>query len=210
MNKDFTFDLQCFADGTTAEGGGETTAGTSATTETNDGNTDNGNKPADTNKPATDNTADIQKLINAEVAKAQKQWEADFVKKQEAAQKEAERLSKLSEAERAKAEKENLQKELDALKAEVKAKELREETVKDLAKRKLPVEFADYFITDDSESTLKRITDFEKAFKTAVENAVNEKLKGKPPESGGTSIDGTVQNAKNGFLDTIRKHQAKR
>ena len=55
------------------------------------------------------------------------------------------------------------------------------------------------------------VWDFEKEYKKAVEAGVNEKLKGKAPQAGGSTLggkDGT--GVKNGFFDAIYKNQAKR
>lgn len=83
--------------------------------------------------------------------------------------------------------------------------------VKVLSDRKIPVEFMDYLIADDNESTMDRIKTFDKQFKKAVEAAVNEKLKGKAPKAGGTGVGGNGGgSAKNSFFEAIYKNQAKR
>ena len=83
-----------------------------------------------------------------------------------------------------------------------------------LADRKIPVQFMDYLIAEDNESTLSRITAFEKEFKKAVEAGVNEKLKGKAPTAGAStgSASGASGGAgvTNGFFDAIYKNQVKR
>lgn len=206
----FDFDLQLFAGG---EGSSE---GSTGGTEGNPaGATDAGggeNKPTD--EPAQDNPEDTQAKIDAAVAAAKAKWEKDYQKKAAAAQKEKERLSKLSEDERKAAELENSRKELEAKEAELKRKELKLEMVKVLADRKIPVQFTDYLIAEDNESTLSRITAFEKEFKKAVEAGVNEKLKGKAPTAGANAggVTGTAGNAgvTNGFFDAIYKNQVKR
>lgn len=202
-SKDFLFDLQLFADG-------------GATNESNDTNTASDGETADNVKSkGTDGKNftedDIQKRINDELAKAKVKWEKDYNKKAEKARKERERLSKLSDDERAKAELENSRKELEAKEAELTRKELKLEMVKVLSERNLPVEFMDYLVDADSESTLKRITTFEKAYKKAVEAGVNEKLKGKAPKAGGHATAGARNaGAKNGFFDAIYKNQVQR
>lgn len=206
----FDFDLQLFAGG---DGGSE---GNTGGTEGNPaGATDAGggeNKPTD--ESAQDKPEDTQAKIAAAVAAAKVKWEKDYQKKAAAAQKEKERLSKLSEDERKAAELENSRKELEAKEAELKKKELKLEMIKVLADRKIPVQFMDYLIAEDNESTLSRITAFEKEFKKAVEAGVNEKLKGKAPTAGASagSAAGATGNAgvTNGFFDAIYKNQVKR
>ena len=200
----FDFDLQCFADGDAAAGdagaAGDNSAGA-------DGAADDNKPKAD---PPQDKPEDVQAKIDAALAAAKAKWEKEYQKKAAAAQKEKERLSKLSEDERRAAELENSRKELEAKEAELKKKELRLEMVKVLADRKIPVQFMDYLIDADSESTLARITTFEKEFKKAVEDGVNERLKGKAPASGGTRTNTDGAGVSNGFFDAIYKNQVKR
>lgn len=203
------FDLQLFAGGEGSEGSAGDAGGNPA------GTTDAGggeNKPAD--ETTQDKPEDMQAKIDAAVAAAKAKWEKDYQKKAAAAQREKERLSKLSEDERKAAELENSRKELEAKEAELKKKELKLEMVKVLADRKIPVQFMDYLIAEDNESTLSRITAFEKEFKKAVEAGVNEKLKGKAPTAGASagSTAAAAGNAgvTNGFFDAIYKNQVKR
>ena len=202
----FSFQLQRFADGGTdggtegQESGGKAPADASAGQE--------GDKPAD-ESPKADEAA-VQRRIDEALASAKVKWEKDYKRKAEAAKKEAERLSKLSDDERAKAELESSRKELEAKEQELKKKELKLEMVKVLSDRKIPVEFMDYLIAEDSESTMSRITTFEKAYKKAIENGVNEKLKGKAPKAGTQKAGAASASVKNGFFDAIYKNQVKR
>lgn len=200
----FDFDLQRFADGDAAAGDAGAAGDNSAGADGAAGD----NKPkAD---PPQDKPEDVQAKIDAALAAAKAKWEKEYQKKAAAEKKEAERLSKLSEDERKAAELENSRKELEAKEAELKKKELRLEMVKVLADRKIPVQFMDYLIAEDSESTLSRITTFEKEFKKAVEDGVNEKLKGKAPAAGGTRTGENGAGVTNGFFDAIYKNQVKR
>lgn len=203
----FIFDLQRFAgdDGTTSDGG---TGGNSAGADKGTGGDKSKNDPPE-NKP-DDTQTKIDAAVAARLADAKAKWEKEYQKKAAAEQKEKERLSKLSEDERRAAELENSRKELEAKEAELKKKELRLEMVKVLADRKIPVQFMDYLIDADSESTLARITTFEKEFKKAVEDGVNEKLKGKAPAAGGTRTNTDGAGVSNGFFDAIYKNQVKR
>lgn len=202
----FLFDLQRFADG--GDGAGDT----GAPSDNADNNADNADSSADdAGKDSKEQEAATQARIDAAVAAAQKKWEKNYQKKADAAKKEAERLSKLSEDERAKEELEASRKELEAKEQELTRKELKLEMVKVLAKRNIPVQFMDYLIAEDNETTLKRITDFEKEFKKSIEAGVNEKLKGKVPQAGGSTLGGKDQaGVKNGFFDAIYKNQSRR
>lgn len=199
------FDIQRFADG--GEGGDGQTQQSAPSGEDKD-------VPESDNKSESkNNEIDIKAEISKAIAEERKAWEAE-AKKREAIrqkeierQKENERLSKLSEEERQKAEIENSRKELELKEKELKRKELMLEMTKVLDERKIPVKFMEYLIAEDNESTLERIKTFEKEYKKAIEDAVNEKLKGKAPQAAGKI---NTAGAKSGFLDTILKNQAKR
>lgn len=208
-SKMFGFDLQLFADGDDGAGKGGAAGD-------NGDKTDPKDNPADKNDGEKDKAAQeaaLQTKIEEAVSKAQKRWEKEYQKKLEAEKKEKERLSKLSEEERKQAEAEKREKELADKEADLKRKELKLEMVKVLAERDIPVQFMDYLVAEDNQSTLNRITEFEKAYKKAIEDAVNEKLKGKAPAAGSQPTGDQRQSAgvsKAGFFDAIYKNQSKR
>ena len=201
------FNIQMFADGGGEGGGdGQQEQQNPATAENND-NPDGGEKKSE-NKPSD---VDIDAKIAEALSKAQKNFEDTLKKREAAAKKEAE-LSKLSDAERQKAEIENGRKELELKEKELQRKELMLEMTKVLAERNLPVEFTEYLIAENSESTLERIKTFEKKYKAAIEAAVNERLKGKAPQSGNKnpSTGGNNSRGKDDFLKVILDNQVKR
>ncbi len=199
------FDIQRFADG--AEGGTETQQQQQAPVE----NTET--QDVEEQKQESKPEVDIDAKIADALTKAQRSFEEMLKKREAAAKKEAERLSKLSDEERQKAEIENGRKELELREKELQRKELMLEMTKVLAERKIPIQFMDYLIADDSESTLNRITTFEKKYKSVIETAVNEKLKGKiPPATAGNKMQstGNTPRVKDGFMKIIADNQVKR
>lgn len=199
-------DMQKFADG--GEGGDE-----QQEMQNNPANDINDIADVTDQKPEAKTEIDIDTKIAEALAKVQKGFEEVLKKREAAARKEAERLSKLSDEERQKAEIENGRKELELKEKELQRKELMLEMTKVLAERKIPVQFMDYLIADDSESTLKRITTFEKEYKSAIEAAVNEKLKGKTPTAGAGSKNFSGSNTprvKDGFMKIIADNQVRR
>ena len=186
------FDLQKFGEGdNTAD-----TADNTADNNTADNNTAD-NNTADNN--TADNKADdVQAKIDAAIAKALEQWNAELKKRDD--------LSKLSEDERIKAELDNTRKELENQRLAFEKEKIRYEATKVLAQRNLPVEFTEYLIDEDNTKTLARITTFEKKYKKAVEDAVTEKLKGKPPQVSGNNAD---SNDTSSFMKTILANQIK-
>lgn len=191
------FDLQLLAEG---DGGGENSETSTAENPASE------NQSAETS--TENNSVDIQAIIDAAISKAKTQWENDYKQREEQRKKEEARLSKMSDDERQKAELENMRQELESQKAAFEREKLENEMKNVLAKRNLPIEFTDFLIAENNEKTLERITTFEKKFKKAVEDALTEKLKGKAPQVGGTSVDAS-KSVKNGFMQAIFDSQIK-
>lgn len=200
---DFKFNLQLFAEG------GDMQNDPSPADNPKDGPDNPNDNPKDS---PDDGGQDVQSKINEAVkialAKAKKDWQKEAEKKA----KEQKRLEQLSADERAKEELKQAQKDLAAKEEELTRKELKLEMNKVLAERGIPLQFMDYLIDKDSESTLKRITDFEKEFKKAVKTAVDEKLKGKAPITGGGNPGGKADGKKtvSAFFDAIYKNQTRK
>lgn len=206
---DFKFDLQLFAE-SGDDGGQDDAGGTDDTAEDDTGKDNPDDKSGKPKEDGIDIQLKIAEAVKKELAKARKQWD----KEAESKAKEKKRLEQLSDDERAKAELEKAQKDLADKEAELTRKELKLEMNKVLAERSIPLQFMDYLIAEDSESTLKRITEFEKEFKKAVKSAVDEKLKGKAPAAGGSSVgagnDGGSRKAKSAFFEAIYKNQTRK
>ena len=139
--------------------------------------------------------AALQKEADRRVAQAIKKREAEHKKELEKetakARKEAEELAKLSESERMKVEKEREEmtiakqrEELDKERSEFEKERLRLQAEKELAIRKLPVNFSPYVLGDDAEDTFDRIAVLEEEWQKAIELEVNERLKSKTPKLG--------------------------
>lgn len=104
--------------------------------------------------------------------------------KNEKAQEEAKKLAKMNAEQKNQYMMEQLQKELE----EYKTKEAKNNMIKEANSMlkdndiTLPDEVVAMLIGDNAEDTKVCVDSFSKAFKTAVERAVNEKLKGKTPK----------------------------
>lgn len=98
----------------------------------------------------------------------------------EAAKAEAERLSKLSADERQKEEQARFNQE----RAQFEQERLENEATKQLATMSLPVEFAKQLVGKDATETLANVQAFGTAFNAAVEQAVNDRIKGTSPKVG--------------------------
>ena len=144
-------------------------------------------------------TDEVQNKIDAAITKLQSKLEAE--------KKDAARLEKLSEDERAKAELDKARADLESKERELKRREMELEVTKVLNQRGIPISFMNYFITDDNETTLNNIKTFEKMFKTEIEKAVTERLKGSAPPKAGTNLE---MKPARGFMETIKKNQVAR
>ena len=154
-------------------------------------------KVVDPNKELKFSQEDIDKILNKKFA----QWK----KKEEDARKEAEELAKLSEADRQRKLFEKEKEEFEATRKAFEQEKLLNETVKQLASRNLPIEFADILKAQDAESTLENINKFEEKFNAALEAKVNDRLKGNTPKTNVKSNVGMTkeQFEKIGYLERV-------
>lgn len=135
---------------------------------------------------------EVNEIINKRLARERKDIELKIEKER----KEAEELSRLSEAERQKKLFEKQVKEFEETKRAFENERLLNETTKQLANKNLPVQFAQLLKGDTAESTFENIKIFEEQFKSALEDLVNERLKGKVPKA---AIKGNVGVTKEAF-----------
>lgn len=147
-----------------------------------DPKTDPKTDPVDDPKadPKTEPTAqgftqeDLEKAVQAAVAKFQKEQEEEA------------RLAKLSEDDRKKEQLSTKEKELHNKEMLLAAGDL-------LSERSLPISFKSFLVGEDAETTKSNIAEFEKAWREAVENTVNDKLKGKTPKAGQGAVSVTKE-----------------
>lgn len=99
---------------------------------------------------------EVNKMMEKRLARERKDLEAKI----EAERTESAKLAKMTEAERQKALFDKQVKEFENIKAAFEKEKLLNETSKELAQNNLPVEFADYLLTKDAESTFNNINVF--------------------------------------------------
>ena len=165
--------------------------------------------PAAAADPATPPAADPT-TISAEEAARQVEAakaEAKAAYEQQLADKltEAEKLAKMSEDERKQYE---LQRRLDDLEKKEQAmatRELKNEAIKTLTEKGLPAAVADFVLGENAEATAKRIDTFKTTFDQAVQAAVEERLKGKTPVTGGGAGAPTAaEQARSSFASALK------
>jgi hypothetical protein len=137
----------------------------------------------------------VKRESDRKVSKKLKELETkhkmELEKKTAEARKEAEELAKLSESERMKVEKEREEltlskqrEELNKERNEFEKERLKLQAEKELAIRKLPIEFAGYILGEDADDTFERITVMEEQWQRALEAEISERLKSKTPRLG--------------------------
>ncbi|HDI3121680.1 DUF4355 domain-containing protein [Clostridium botulinum] len=104
------------------------------------------------------------------------------MKKAEVEKQEAEKLAKMSEKEKAKHEFEKEKAKFKEERRQYLLDKMELELVKQLNSKNLPVQFSKYLLNEDAKTCLENINEFEKVWQNAIQNAVNEKLKGTTPK----------------------------
>lgn len=130
------------------------------------------NETVATEKTFTQEEVDslIQKRLDRALKKAQEEKE------------EAEKLAKMSEAERQKALFEKEKAEFEEERKKYQREKLELEVTKQLNSKGLPIEFGSYLLGENAEDSFNRIKEFEVKWQQALEKAINERLKGNTPK----------------------------
>jgi Domain of unknown function (DUF4355) len=189
------FDLQFFADG--GEASGEN--GGQGPGEGEDSGKGEGNEKLELTQE------ELQKKVEAEsdrklakaLEKKQKEWEAQLDQRIADAKKDAEQYAKMTQKEREDAEYKKRLEALDKRERELNSKQLRSEVEADLKDEGLPAAFAESLIKlEDNEKIKEAVSSIKKEFYAAVNNAVKEKLRQDPPETGGPKINNSSHTTK--------------
>ena len=131
--------------------------------------------------------SEADKRVTKALQTAQEKWEQEYATKLEAEKSEAEKLAKMSEGERFKVE---LAKEREAFEAERQAfqrMQLEAQAVKELSNEGLSTDLAQFVMADNAETIQQNIATFKGLFQQAIEQAVDERLKGRTPSTGTSS-----------------------
>ncbi len=130
---------------------------------------------------------DVEKLIAEKVDEALKSaraaWDKDNESKIAAERDEAARLASMSAEERAKAELTKRESAFAAEKEKYMSEKMEFEATKALAKEQLPVSFAKILAGRDETATAENIDMFKTEFFKALEQALNDRLKGRTPKT---------------------------
>ena len=116
----------------------------------------------------------VSKATSTAVNNAQERWQMITDEKVS----EAEKLAKMTKDERDKYNLQKREKDLEAREREITKKELQATAKNALAEKELPLQLAELLDYTDAKSCNASIEALEKAFQSAVADAVNERLKG--------------------------------
>lgn len=124
----------------------------------------------------------VQKATQTAVSNAQQKWKTLADDKVS----EAEKLAQMTKEERAEYTNQKLQKELDAYKKKENLTEMAKTARKMLADEEISItdELLSHLVSDNAEDTKAAVESFVKLYKAAVQAAVKDALKGKPPKTG--------------------------
>lgn len=168
----FPLNIQLFADDGSGNDSGNDGQGNND--QVNDGQ---GNDGQTGQEPKVFSQEEVDKIVQGRIAKERKSWEKQLQEQQTEAQK----LEKMSEKEKKKYQEEKRIKDLDDREAAITRRELTAQAKVQLADKGIPTELAEILILTDTDSCKKSIETVEKAFQTAVQRAVEERIKGREP-----------------------------
>lgn len=185
MKRKLTMNLQLFglcqisrpffnAD-TGANAGGAPTGGTDPSNNQNPGG---GSKSFDDILKESDYQAQYDQRIAAAIEAKKVEWEANSQNKIDEALTEAEKLAKMTKEQKEKYEFDKQKQALEAREAEMNRRELKATGIDKAREDNLPVGLIEIMDLSDAESFNKSYETVKEIFKTELEAAINEKLRG--------------------------------
>lgn len=182
--------LQLFAE---EEGEGEEDTG-------DEGNPDNAQsgEPEDGKAKVTTLTEDdVDRIVQKRLARARKKWDKDHT--------EAERLQKMTDDEKKQYEEDKRKEDLDNREAAITRRELTAVAKEQLNAAGVPADMADFIDYTDADSVNESVKRLSKAFKGAVQQSVDDRLKGKAPLDKAKSVlTAEEENARKAFANALK------
>lgn len=136
-------------------------------------------------KSNKDYQAEFDRRVTKGLETAKTKWEEEANKRVEAAKTEAEKLAKMNAEQKAEHERQQREAALAEREKALNLRELRATAATTLAEKGLPQGLLDTLNYADAESCQKSIETMEAAFRQAVRDGVDERLKGKIPSKDG-------------------------
>ena len=124
---------------------------------------------------------DIDKIVNDRIKRESKKWNEKLT--------EAQKMQTMNEDEKAEYRKKQYEQELQQREQEITKRELKMTAREALSEKGLPAELCEVLDYTDAEACTKSIAAVEKAFMSAVEDAVDKRIKqsAQTPKTGGSA-----------------------
>ena len=142
---------------------------------------------------------EIQKLVQSEADRVRTEYSKRLKELEE--EKTALEKEKMTEEEQRQFDLEKMQQELEKKEKAIRDRELTIKTTDLLKEKELDLDFREFVIGEDEESTIERVEKFNSLWTKALEEAVNNRFKG----SGRVIEKGTKDNDLNPFEKVFRK-----
>lgn len=143
--------------------------------------------PAEKTFSETEFKAQLQSETDKRVSQAlqtsKAKWEEEYKAKLNAEKSEAEKFGAMTAEERNKAELDAMKKTFEEERQAFLKEKMELQTIKELQSEGLPTEFSSYISDETAEITKANIQVFKKQWASAIENALDERLKGKTPSA---------------------------
>lgn len=191
-NKMMPLNLQLFAE----DPGNEANTGDGQ----EDQNTQDNN--GSTQEPKTFTQKDVDKIVQGRIAKERKSWEKHL----EDQRTEAQKLENMSEKEKKEYQERKRAKELDDREAAITRRELTAVAKEQLNAAGVPADMADFIDYTDADSVNESVKRLSKAFKGAVQQSVDDRLKGKAPldKAKNNVLTAEEENARKAFANALK------
>lgn len=129
--------------------------------------------------------ADFDRRVAKALDTARAKWEAEATERIHRERTEAERMAKMTAEQKADHERQTREKALAEREAAITLREMRAQALEVLSERSLPKELSDVLNYENAETLTASIDAAERTYRAAVQAGVEERLKGKPPQTGG-------------------------
>lgn len=146
------------------------------------------NQTTETVETETFTKEQVDKMLQQEsdrrVNQARAKFEKEFEEKLATEKSEAEKLANMTQEERFKSEIEKERLQFQEERKQFNRERLEHQAIKEMAASSLPVEFSSYLMSnaDTAEEVSENIKSFTKTWTSAIEKAVEERLKGSTPK----------------------------
>ena len=148
---------------------------------------------------------EFDRRINKALETAKGKWQEEYTQKLEAEKTEAEKLAKMDAEQKHQYELEQANKRASESEAKLRAFELKEQATKIASEKNVDVSLLDLidFTKEDAESVATKIDSIKSAYDSAIERALNDRLKQKAPVShdvDGKPKDPFIEGFMKGFI----------